>query len=151
MKIRHIVLLTAMMAGYGAWSQEACDGILGVWQTHSPFNDDTANIRITRMADGTYSGQVIWTNHPTNPDGSVRRDVKNKDKKLRTRTWDQVKLCWNLQYKDGQWIKGDLYDPYSGKYFNVKVKPKKGSRDMEARYYMGVPSVGITMTWKRIK
>lgn len=144
------LLIIAVLFCTVSMAQKA-DDLLGVYRATSPFNDDTAHIKITRADDGTYKGLVVWTNHPTNPDGTKRNDAKNKDKSLRSRTWDQVYLCWNLKYDDGEWVKGNLYDPYSGNTFGVKVKRAKNGKDMSARYYKGVPAVGITTTWKRIK
>ena len=148
---RSFIAVLLFLCSSQVWAQANADDILGVWRTTSPFNDDTAHVRITRGSDGLYSGIVVWTNHPTNDDGSVRCDVKNKNPKLRTRKWNEVILCWNLQFKNGEWVKGNLYDPYSGKTFGVKLKPDKTASDIEARYYMGTPSIGITMKWKLIK
>lgn len=127
------------------------DAILGTFQATSPFNDDTAHIKVTRLSNGTYQGRVVWVNHNTNPDGTPRRDKNNKDPKLRSRLATEVILFWDLRYDDGEWVKGKLYDDVTGKTFSIKISIDKNGKDLKARYYKGVPAVGITKTWKRIK
>ena len=140
-----LLLATASLAT----AQTKADDILGVYTTGSPFNDDVARVEITKTAKGTYQGRVTWTNHPTNPDGTVRTDSKNPDKKLRSRRYDEVIMFWDLTFEDGEWVGGKLYDPYSGKTFSVKFKPIKNSRNLKARYYKGIPAIGIDATWTR--
>ena len=149
-QFRHIFLTLLLLATASlAAAQTKADDILGVYSMDSPFNDDVARVEITKTARGTYQGRVIWTNHPTNPDGSVRTDAKNPDKKLRKRRYDEVIMVWDLTFEDGEWVEGKLYDPYSGKTFSVKFKPIKNSRNLKARYYKGIPAIGIDATWTR--
>lgn len=140
------------MLGLAATAQQA-DDIVGTYTVQSPFNDDVARIQINRTTAGTYQGRVVWANNRTNADGSVRTDVKNPDKKLRSRRYDEVIMVWNLTYdKDkGEWVDGKLYDPYSGKTFSVKFAPRKDSRNLTARYYKGIPALGIDAEWVYFK
>lgn len=147
---RHTMLTLLLLATASlAAAQTKADDILGVYSVDSPFNDDVARVEITKTAKGTYKGRVTWTNHPTNPDGSVRTDAKNPDKKLQKRRYDEVIMVWDLTFEDGEWVEGKLYDPYSGKTFRVKFKPIKNSRNLKARYYKGIPAIGIDATWTR--
>lgn len=130
-------------------SQTQADDIIGTYTVPSPFNDDVARVQITRATDGTYRGRIVWANHSTNADGTVRRDEKNADPKLRSRRFDEIYMAWNLRFKDGEWVDGKLYDPYTGKTFSIKFKPIKNSRNLKARYYKGVTAIGIDGTWVR--
>ncbi len=127
------------------------DMILGSYRIATITCNDTAVIKVTKTSKGLYQGRITWLNHPTNDDGTKRNDAANKDSKLRSRTYDQIFLFWNLAYKDGEWVDGKLYDPFSGKNFSVKFKLDANGSDLEARYYKGVPTLGITRTWTRVK
>lgn len=141
-----LILLASTSTGT-LQAQTRADDIVGTYLVPSPFNDDTAHVKVTRTAKGTYQGRIVWANHTKNPDGTVRTDMKNADKKLRSRKYNEVIMVWNLTYEEGEWVDGKLYDPYSGKTFSVKFKPVKGSRDLSARYYKGVTAIGINGTW----
>ena len=143
------LFLILLMAALSASAQE--EKIVGTYSVASPFNTDTAHVRITKAKNGTYQGRITWVNRTTNADGSPRTDEKNPDPKLRSRKPEEIIMCWGLQYKEGEWVDGVLYDPYTGKKFSVKYKLSKNGRDLDARYYKGVPAIGISSTWKRIK
>lgn len=150
MRTRIVILYLLLCLLSGKLSaQTKADDILGTYRVASPFNDDVAKVLVSRTAKGTYQGRVTWTNHPTNPDGSVRTDSKNPDKKLRQRRYDEVIMFYDLVFEEGEWVKGKLYDPYSGMTFNVKFKPVKKSRNLKARYYKGIPAIGIDGDWVR--
>lgn len=146
---RILPLLLALLMGASAWAQ--ADKIVGTYVVGSPFNTDTAHVRITLQKNGTYQGRITWVNRNTNADGTPRTDEKNPDPKLRQRKPEEIVMCWGLKYQDGEWVDGVLYDPYSGKKFSVKYKLSKNGRDLEARYYKGVPAIGISATWRRIR
>ena len=145
------VVLAGLTLGSVPARAQSADDIVGTYTVQSPFNDDVARVKVTRMADGTYQGRIVWANHTKNPDGSVRTDTKNADKKLRSRKYYEIIMVWGLTYENGGWVGGKLYDPYSGKTFSVKFRPIKGSRNLKARYYKGIPAIGIDATWEEVK
>lgn len=151
--MKHILLFSILLTlstVVTAQNNDA-DRILGTFEATSPFNDDTAHVKITRLSNGTYQGRVVWVNHNTNPDGTPRTDRNNKDPKLRSRLATEVILFWDLSYKKDKWIDGKLYDDVTGKTFNIKIELAKNGKDLSARYYKGIPAVGITKTWRRLK
>ena len=150
-KIFFLLLVAVCWLLGGAAQAQQADDIVGTYTVTSPFNDDVARIRISCTSAGTYQGRVVWANNTTNPDGSVRTDLKNPDKKLRQRRYDEVIMVWGLTFENNEWVGGKLYDPYSGKTFSVKFAPRKGSRDLTARYYKGVPMLGIDAEWVYVK
>lgn len=144
-----ILAALLLLVGGSLGAQE--DKILGTYEVPSPFSDDVAHVKITKTQKGTYQGRITWVNRDKNPDGTPRTDEKNPDPKLRMRPPTDIVMFWNLQYKEGEWVDGVLYDPYTGKRFSVKFKLAKNGTDLSARYYKGVPVAGINGTWKRIK
>lgn len=152
MKIKTILLtLLLLVAGRTLMAQStaSADKILGTFYMDSPLSDDHAKVKITKASNGTYQGRIVWLDKPTNPDGSPRTDEKNPDPKLRSRTATQITLVWGLKFEDGEWVKGTVYDPFSGKKFGVKMSLAKNGSDLSVRYYKGTPAAGITRTWKR--
>lgn len=150
-RIKTLLLPLLMLCATVAIAQSDGSKILGTYRVPSPFNDDAANVKITQCADGTFKGQVVWVNRATNKDGSPRTDEKNPDPKLRSRKPEEIIMCWGLKYEDGEWVGGTLYDPYSGKKFNIKFALDKNGSDLSARYYKGKPALGINGTWKRLR
>ncbi|MBQ0016326.1 MAG: DUF2147 domain-containing protein [Bacteroidales bacterium] len=142
-----IMLMVALPSVCG---QTSADQIVGRFCMLSPLSDDTAIVKISRYSDGTYRGRLVWLSQPNNPDGTIRTDSKNKDKKLRNRPYTDVDIFWNLRYKGTEWVEGVLYNPFDGKRFSVKFSLSKNGRDLTARYYKGVPALGIDAVWKRV-
>ena len=146
------MLLCCMIFGTAAFAQTSdADKILGKFYLESPITDDEAKVIVEKDKDGTYSARVLWINNDKNPDGTPRTDLKNPDPKLRNRTATEVKIFWNLKFKKGEWVDGDLYDPFSGKTLGVKIKLDKNGKDLKVRYYVGIPAMGLTSHWTRLE
>ncbi len=129
------------------------DAICGMYLMSNPKNEnDKIKLQVSRAANNTYQGKILSVEPATNPDGSVRTDVHNKDAKLRNRQADEVMLCWGLQYdsKEKMWVGGTLYDPTTGNNFGLQLSVRNNGKDLDARYYKGRPLFGITQTWKRL-
>lgn len=130
-------------------TENRADAICGTYRVESPVSDDVVKIKIYRATNGKYQGKFVWLSKPNNPDGTPRTDINNPDPKKRNRTADQIVAVWNLTYKDGEWAEGLIYDPTSGKTYGLKGKKTKNGKDMEMRYYIKKPIIGLTTTWVR--
>ncbi len=130
-------------------TENRADAICGTYRVESPVSDDVVKIKIYRATNGKYQGKFVWLSKPNNPDGTPRTDINNPDPKKRNRTADQIVAVWNLAYKDGEWVEGLIYDPTSGKTYGLKGKKAKNGKDMEMRYYIKKPIIGLTTTWVR--
>ena len=150
--IKSIALILSVLLSTNTFAQKVePDQILGTYILESIVTDDIGHVLITKAKDGTYQGRLVWVNHPTNADGSVRCDDNNPNPKLRKRHYDQVYIFRNLKFKKDEWVNGKLYDPFSGKMFSIKFKLAKNGSDLEARYYKGTPALGITKPWKKLQ
>lgn len=125
------------------------DAICGTYLVESPVSDDVVKIKIYRATNGKYQGKYVWLSRPNNPDGTPRTDINNPDPKKRNRTADQIVAVWNLKYDGKEWVEGLIYNPTSGKTYGLKGKTAKNGKDMEMRYYIKRPVIGLTSTWKR--
>ena len=54
-----------------------------------------------------------------------------------------------LVFKDGKWDDGRIYDPISGRAYDVSVT--LNGADLALRGYVGIPLFGKTTIWKRIE
>jgi uncharacterized protein (DUF2147 family) len=84
------------------------------------------------------------------PDGTTfRKDVKNKDEKLRSRNLRDLMMLYDFTYHDNAWDGGQIYDPYSGKTYSCSLKLKDDK--LNIRGYIGVSLFGRTSVWERVK
>jgi uncharacterized protein (DUF2147 family) len=117
------------------------DAILGEWCTQREENRPPARIRFVRSDDGTFAGVVSWSADP-------RKDVNNKDPKLRDRSIVGMVLMWHLRYDDGEYVDGRLYNPEDGGTYRVKAEVL--SQDsLRIHGYLGISLLGQDKTWSR--
>ncbi len=115
------------------------EAILGEWCTQVEENRPPARVRFERGQDGTYVGIVSWSSAP-------RKDVHNKDPKLRERSVVGIVLMWNLRYDDGEYVDGYVYNPEDGGTYRVKTEVS-GAESLKVRGYLGISLLGQTKTW----
>ena len=146
MKKLSAILLLCLFAATKTFAQTPeADKILGVWLSE----DKTGKIDIYK-AKGKYFGKLIWGKTMYEPNGiTSRKDVKNKDEKLRGRNLKDLIMLYDFTYHDSVWDGGEIYDPYSGKTYSCTLKLKDGK--LNIRGYIGVSLFGRTSVWERVK
>ncbi|MCF0196767.1 MAG: DUF2147 domain-containing protein [Bacteroidaceae bacterium] len=119
---RILGLLVAIIACVAAFAQ--ADKVCGIYQVNHDGREST--VKVFKMSDGKYRAQVTWVKNLKNPDGSVRTDSKNPDKSKRKVTADKIVLIESVSYdaEDNVWNDGKIYDPTSGKSYNVTLSFK---------------------------
>ncbi|WP_215223871.1 DUF2147 domain-containing protein [Echinicola shivajiensis] len=125
-----------------SYAQNA-DDIKGLWLTE----DKEAKVLIYKDK-GEYFGKIFWLK-TEKENGHIRKDSNNKDPKLRNQPLNKVHLIHSLEYADGQWSGGKIYDPESGETYKCLVK-LIGNDRIEVRGYIGLPSFGKSLYWERI-
>jgi uncharacterized protein (DUF2147 family) len=119
----------------------APDAILGEWCTQVEENRPPARIRFERAQDGTYMAILSWSSAP-------RKDIHNKNPKLRDRSVVGIVLMWNLRYDDGEYVDGYVYNPEDGGTYRVKTE-LSGTESLKVRGYLGISLFGETKKWMR--
>ncbi|MPS75012.1 MAG: DUF2147 domain-containing protein [Chryseobacterium sp.] len=120
------------------------DHIAGVWKC------DDFKIEIFKSGQ-TYSAKLLWAKDMFEADGKTpKRDSKNPDEKLRNRSRQGITHITELIYKDGEFINGKLYSVQDGNTYSLKAV-LKSENNLETRGYKGVPMIGKTFKWTRIK
>lgn len=79
-----------------------------------------------------------------------KRDSKNPDAKLKTRSVQGITHITQLAFEDGEYVNGKLYSIQDGNTYSLKGK-LKSAEELETRGYKGVPMLGKTFKWKRVK
>lgn len=90
------------------------DNIVGTYSGKQ--GDDRFKVKIVKLTDGTYRGQVIWMERDKDAKGNKILDTKNPDKSLRSKPADQVVLFSGLKYDSRKhcWNDTKIYDPQRG-------------------------------------
>lgn len=118
--------------------------IVGTWQC------DDYKIEIFKSGD-TFSGKLLWAKDMFEADGKTsKKDTENPDKKLRNRPRQGLVHITNLVYEDGEYIDGSLYSVQDGNTYSIKGK-LTSLNSLETRGYKGIPIMGKTFKWKRVK
>lgn len=137
-----VFMLLLSLASFG--QKLPADRIIGVWQC------DDYKIEVFR-AGTTYSAKLLWSKEMFEADGKTsKKDVKNPDEKLRSRSVQGLTHITGLVYKDSEYVDGKLYSVGDGNTYGFKGE-LKGPDDLETRGYKGIPLVGKSFKWQRVQ
>lgn len=126
--------LTFMLAVFCTVAMMAqADKIVGTYKT--VHDGKESKVKIYKYQDG-YRAQVCWLKETKNPDGSIKKDVKNPDAKKRSVPADQIVLVDKVTYEDGVWQNGKIYEPTSGKTYKVEIR-FKDAKTLQVRGKLG--------------
>lgn len=124
------------------------DNIIGEYLGQQ--NEDKFKVRITKLGDGTYKGQIFWMEHDCDKNGKKLLDEKNPDKSLRNTPCDQIVLFTGLKYiaKKHHWSDTKIYDPQRGMKANLTAEFTKEGKLKLRGSLMGI---GESVYWEKIK
>jgi uncharacterized protein (DUF2147 family) len=117
------------------------EAILGEWWTEKEDKRPSAKVKFVLAQDGTYTGILAWS-----PES--KKDVNNKDPKLRDRPVVGIVLMWNLRYDDGEYTGGYVYNPEDGGTYRFKAEVLT-PQSLKIRGYLGIALFGQTQKWSR--
>jgi uncharacterized protein (DUF2147 family) len=146
---RLVLIFAALFACIGLWAQnDKADNIIGTYAGGK--GKDAFKVKITKMADGSFKGQVCWVAELYDANGVMDVDDKNPDKSLRNTPADKIVLFTGLQYnaKKQQWDGTKIYDPNRG----IKVSMTAtfdGPKVLKIRG--SVLGIGETEVWTRVE
>ncbi|MGJ1484233.1 DUF2147 domain-containing protein [Sphingobacterium multivorum] len=120
------------------------DNITGVWQCE--------DYKIAFFKTGnTYSAKLLWSKRMFEADGKTpKRDSKNPDEKLRSRSIQGITHITGLAYKNGEYIDGKIYSVDDGNTYSLKGA-LKDANNLEIRGYKGIPMMGKTYKCTRVE
>ncbi len=128
------------------YAQKSEKNIIGIWLTE----DKRAAVKIFKK-ENLFFGKIVWEKDPCDKNGNPNKDINNPDPKLRNKLLNGLiimkKIKYNFSEKKG---KGEIYNPENGKTYKINVE-LTDKNTLEVRGYIGIPLIGSTNTWKRIK
>ena len=123
----------------------APDAIVGTWEA----DDGTVKLDMFK-AGPEFQARMLYGNEIVEADNvTFKKDAKNPDAALRSRSLKNIVFITGLRWADGEWSGGSIYDPSSGRTYNCKVAVKDGK--MHLRGYLGLPAMGQTRTFHRAR
>lgn len=127
---------------------DKADNIVGVYAAQQ--GDDKYKVKIVKLTDGTYRGQLIWMEHDRDAKGNKLLDTKNPDKSLRSTPSDQVVLFSGLKYdaKKKCWGDTKIYDPQHGLKAHVTAEFVADGR---LRLRGSLFGIGQSIYWTAVK
>ena len=146
MKKYHIALLSLLSILLGTESLQAQSNskVLGLWYN----TEKTAQIEIIEKEDQLI-GKLVWIKHEDG-DPETFTDLVNSDTSLRNRPLMGLTILEGLQYKNGVWADGKIYDPESGLSYACELQLKKKDI-LEIKGFLGESWVSRTVEWNRVK
>jgi len=140
-----ILAVFTLLLSLASFAQKLpADQIIGTWKC------DDYKIEVFKTGN-KYSAKLLWSKEMFEADGkTAKKDVKNPNEKLRGRSVQGLTHITDLAYKDGEYVDGTLYSVQDGNTYSIKGK-LKGANDLETRGYKGIPLVGKSFKWKRVK
>jgi uncharacterized protein (DUF2147 family) len=139
------IVATMLLISVVAFAQKLSpDQIVGVWKC------EDYKIEFFK-SDNAYSAKLLWSKSMYQADGKTpKKDSKNPDDKLRSRSIQGITHITGLIYKDGEYIDAKLYSVDDGNTYSLKGV-LKDVNNLETRGYKGVPMIGKTFKWTRVQ
>ena len=141
-----LILFALPVNGYviDHYGKNQTDDILGKWHTQSR----ASIIEIYRDGD-SYSGKIVWTDHPNDENGHPKRDALNPDASKRNNLFVGTIIMTGFTFDNNEtWKDGEIYNILSGKTYKAQAT-LEDANTLKIRGYMGNPFFGKTVTWKR--
>lgn len=146
------IIKTAILAlsifGAGDIVAQSADRIVGVYEAIEEGKE--SKVRFTKLANGTYQGQIFWLKNPNNADGTPKYDLKNPNPEKRKVRSDKIVVVWGVRYdaEEDEWNSGKVYNPTSGKTYDVEIK-FTDPKTLNVRGKLG--PFGKSVYWKKIQ
>lgn len=125
-------------------ADDASLAVTGLWLSA----DKRGIIRIYEQ-DGLFYGRLVWLKEPEDDQGNAILDSENPDPEKRDQPILGLQMVLGLEYSDGEWRNGEIYDPESGNTYSARLR-LNGSDRMDLRGYIRLPIFGRTESWTRI-
>lgn len=119
------------------------DAIVGRWDA----DDGSTKLDFYRAGDA-YQAHFLYGNQVVETDGvTMKKDLKNPDPSLRSRSLKNIVIASGLHYANGEWGGGSIYDPSSGRMYRCKAEIKDSK--LLLRGYFGMSALGQTRAFHR--
>lgn len=124
------------------------DAVLGVWLSPKKKNQ----VQIYRRGN-KYYGKLVWMIEPHDPSTQKPKiDHKNPEGRLRSRPLLNMDIMSDFTYAGNNlWQDGQIYNPEDGKTYSCELSLKDYNTLQVRGYMLGMPMLGKTVSWTRVK
>jgi uncharacterized protein (DUF2147 family) len=96
-------------------------------------------------------GKLVWLKRPDDAQGRPLADWKNKDPALRARPLLGLTILSGLRRAgERTWADGKIYNPDDGADYQTLMSIRRDG-SLRVRAYVGVPVIGKTVIWTRVR
>ena len=141
------LLCVGSIAAQNALNDKA-DNIVGVYSGKQ--DNDRFKVKIVKLTNGTYRGQVVWLEHDKDAKGNKLLDTKNPDHSLRSTPADRIILFTGLKYnaKKHRWDDAKIYDPQRGIRANMSAE---FTADGKLRVKGSLLGISESVYWQKVE
>ena len=139
------VLASTMLFNIIALAQNS-DDIVGLWYSHADAKNRIAVIEIFKENNKYYAYSFAYTNS-----NDVVYDVNNPKKELKNLPLKGLVYLYDLEFKNGEWKNGKIYNPEQGKVYNAKIDLSSNKQEIKLKASVdGAGLFGKTLTWRKV-
>lgn len=124
---------------------------VGLWETPEG-KGGKAHVQIDSCAD-KLCGRIVWLELPNDKQGRPKTDRRNTDAAQRDRPILGMPLLSDFvpdPDRADRWVEGRIYNPEDGEIYRSTMT-LSANGTLEVRGYVGVPLLGKSQVWRRVK
>jgi len=119
--------------------------IFGVWKAiDDKDGDPSSHLEIFKVGDKAHAKVVKIYDQPADVLCEPCKGDKHNKPVL------GMEILWDMQEKGTSWSGGRIMDPENGKDYKCKIT-QRDEDTLDVRGYIGIPALGRTQTWYRVK
>lgn len=150
--MKNFLLLTArshlfflLFLSIQMFAQPYADAIVGKWISQ----DKRTVVEVSKNSTNNYIARIDKIRYPIDPEtNKPKTDTKNPDPAMRGRPLIGLQVLHQLNYKDGYWQNGKIYNTVTGKSYDCDVWLEKPDKlKMKAYWYF----LSHTELWTRVE
>jgi len=138
--------LTALFALLFATATQADTSPVGIWLTES----GSGHVEIAPCG-ARLCGKIVWLKEPLTEKGEPKTDGNNPNEAQRQRPILGLAMLEGfVPATSGGWEGGTIYNPEDGKTYKCVLALEDSNR-LRVRGYVGIPLLGQTQIWTRVR
>jgi uncharacterized protein (DUF2147 family) len=127
-------------------------GPVGRWGTIDPKTHAVGSIIEITSSNGTLEGKIVkLVQLPGQDPRAIPSTCTECTGALKDQPMNGLLILWNLKRDCDEWNGGTILDTSSGSTYSAKLHLTDGGQKMLVRAYLGVPWIGVSATWVRMK
>lgn len=128
-----------------AFAQNA-DDITGLWYSQADSQNRVSVVEIYKENNKYYAYSFAYKNS-----NDIVNDVNNPKKELRNLPLRGLVYLYDLEFSNGEWKGGKIYNPDDGKVYNAKISMSDNRQAITIRASVdGAGVFGKNIVWKKL-